>query len=368
MRTGTANLPLHGGKAPAWLFQRMKKLARYMCLYIVEEMGSEELLRKLSDPFWFQAFGCVLGFDWHSSGVTTTACGAIKEGLKGTEKDTGIFCAGGKGKAGLKTLQEIDAAADRFSLSFGSELIQASRMSAKVDSSGVQDGYSIYHHTFLYTRDGAWSVIQQGMNPDNCYARRYHWLSENVRDFVNEPHTGIQRSAPGDEYVLNLVARESEDNRDTAAGLVRDDINGLVRDLKKLPELSLPSRHMVTTKDINVKYYLKVMETVRDARPETYSELMQVPGVGAATLRAISLVSELIYGQPASTRDPATFSYAHGGKDGTPFPVERKTYDNTIEVMRLAVEKSKVEHSEKQKAVKRLIRHCSQFAPGDGGE
>src|SRR6476469_4138486 len=250
-RTGTAQLPLHGGKAPAWLFTRMGKLAREISVHVVSEFGSEEMLRRLSDPFWFQALGCVLGFDWHSSGVTTTVTGALKEGIRGLEQDLGFHAGGGKGAASRQTPAEITAACERLSID-PRPLVYASRMSAKVDSAAVQDGYQLYHHAFFFTASSGWSVVQQGMNDANGMARRYHWLASRLRSFVNEPHAAIcaEREAP----TLNLVAAESESARDASATLAREKPQVVLSALTERPLLSMPRRHAVLLADVNPQH------------------------------------------------------------------------------------------------------------------
>jgi uncharacterized protein len=352
-RTGYAQLPLHGGKAPAWLFSRMVKLSREIAIHIVSEFGPDEMLRRLSDPFWFQAFGCVLGFDWHSSGVTTTVTGAVKEGIRGIEKDLGFFAGGGKGAASRQTPAQITAFCDRISLD-ARPLVYASRMSAKVDSAAVQDGYQLYHHAFFFTRSGGWCVVQQGMNDANRMARRYHWLAAAVRSYVNEPHAAIcaERHAP----TLNLVAAESEAVRDASADLSRQKPEVVLSALRGLPVLEMPRRHAVAIADVNSRYLEKILLTTYDRAPEDFETLLGMPGVGARTLRALALVSEIVYGTPASTRDPARFSFAHGGKDGFPYPVDTGTYDKTIEVLRAAVTKAGIDRSERVAALKRLVR------------
>jgi uncharacterized protein len=353
MRTGSANLPLHGGKAPAWLFSRMIRLSREVTTHIVAEFGPEEMLRRLSDPFWFQAFGCVLGFDWHSSGVTTTVTGALKEGIRGLEDELGFFAGGGKGAASRKTPLEIATACDRLSID-AKPLVYASRMSAKVDSAAVQDGYQLYHHAFFFTRAGGWCVVQQGMNDDNGMARRYHWLAAAVRNYVNEPHAAI--CAEAEAPTLNLVAAESEAVRGNSATLSRERPEVVLSALKGLPALTMPRRHAVLVADVNPQYLQKILLKTYDRAPEDFETLLGMQGVGARTLRALALTSEIIYGTPASTRDPARFSFAHGGKDGFPFPVDRDTYDHTVEVLRAAVNKAGIDRSERVAALKRLVR------------
>lgn len=352
-RTGTAQLPLHSGKAPAWLFSRMVKLAREITIHIVSEFGPDEMLRRLSDPFWFQAFGCVLGFDWHSSGVTTTVTGAVKEGIRGLEPDLGFFAGGGKGAASRKTPSEITLACERITLD-PVPLVYASRMSAKVDSAAVQDGYQLYHHAFFFTPSGGWCVVQQGMNDDNGMARRYHWLSTAVRSYVNEPHAAV--CAEAEAPTLNLVANESEAARTSSAELSRQPPSVVLSALKDIPALTMPRRHAVLIADVNPSYLQKILLKTYERAPENFETLLGMEGVGGRTLRALALVSEIIYGTPASTRDPARFSFAHGGKDGFPYPVDTATYDRTVEVLRAAVTKAGIDRSERVQALKRLVR------------
>lgn len=352
-RTGTAQLPLHGGRAPAWLFSRMVRLAREISIHIVSEFGPDEMLRRLSDPFWFQAFGCVLGFDWHSSGVTTTVTGALKEGIKGFEADLGFFAGGGKGATSRHTPQEITLACERLSID-PAPLVYASRMSAKVDSAGVQDGYQLYHHAFFFTPGGHWCVVQQGMNDANGMARRYHWLSESVRSYVNEPHAAVcaEEAAP----TLNLVASESTAVRVASAELARGKPETVISALRTLPALTMPRRHAVLIADVNPQYLEKILLKTYERAPEDFETLLGMEGVGARTLRALALTAEIIYGTPASTRDPARFSFAHGGKDGFPYPVDTGTYDKTVEVLRAAVTKAGIDRSERVAALKRLVK------------
>jgi hypothetical protein len=351
MRTGFAQLPLHNGKAPRWLFSRMVKLSREIISYIIAEYTPEEILYRFSDPFWFQAFGCVLGFDWHSSGVTTTTCGAVKEGIKGIEKNLGLFVAGGKGAASRKTPQEITEKCEAISCD-PSKLIYSSRISAKVDNAGLQDGYNLYHHTFIFTESGNWCVVQQGMHEIYRKARRYHWLGEAVENFVCEPHSAICCDKKGE--TLNLIAKESEKVRKISTQLSNLPPYKTVPLIKRIPELILPGRHEISYEDINPKYIEKILLKTYENNPQNFENLLATKGVGPKTLRALSLVSELIYGEKASTEDPARFSFAHGGKDGTPYPVDRSTYDKTIKILHSALEKSKIDHSEKVRAFKRL--------------
>jgi hypothetical protein len=351
-QTGIANLPLHYGKAPPWLFDHMTKLAREITIAITAEFGSKEMLRRLSDPFWFQAFGCVLGYDWHSSGVTTTVCGALKEGIKGLETDLGLFIAGGKGKTSRKTPAEIESLGHLLK-SDPSSLVYASRMAAKVDNSALQDGYQLYHHAFFFTTDGSWSVVQQGMNEGNRYARRYHWLGENVTDFVCEPHSAICSQGKGE--ALNLVAAESEPARDTITKITLEEKpEKIVTQLKRLKTLDLPPRHHLILDDIHPDRLNKTLLITYQHQPENFERLLGLQGVGAKTLRALSLISELVYEVPASFRDPARYSFAHGGKDGHPYPVDRKTYDRSIEILHQALDRVRVGDKEKMAAFRRL--------------
>jgi len=357
-RTGTATLPLHYGKAPYWLFKRMTLLAREIIIALVSEFSPEEILKRLSDPYWFQAFGCVLGFDWHSSGLTTTVMGAVKEGIRGLEKDLGLFVAGGKGLTSRKTPEQIEFIGDRHSIDT-KKLIYASRIAAKVDNTAVQDGYQLYHHAFVFTSRGHWAVVQQGMNPDSKTARRYHWLGDNVKDFVVEPHNAV--CCDKKLATLNMVAQESEDARQISTAIAKENPDRVIKSIKLVAEkittvtdLNLTKRHLVTISDINSKRLHSILLKTYEQQPEDFERLLGVNGVGPKTIRALSLVSELIYGKPPSYRDPARFSFAHGGKDGTPFPVDRKTYDKTITVMKKAIQSSKIGNQERINAIKRL--------------
>ena len=339
----------------------MVKLAREITIHVSAEFGSEEMLRRLSDPFWFQAFGCVLGFDWHSSGVTTTVTGAVKEGIRGLEKDLGFFAGGGKGAVSRKTPQEIELACERLSID-SRPLVYASRMSAKVDSAAVQDGYQLYHHAFFFTPSGAWCVVQQGTNDDNGMARRYHWLSTRVESYVNEPHAAICAEAEASATTgaagstMNLVASESAPVRSSSAELSRQEPEIVLSAIRALPVLTMPRRHAVLLADVNPGYLQKILLKTYERAPADFETLLGMEGVGARTLRALALVSEIIYGTPASTRDPARFSFAHGGKDGFPYPVDTGTYDKTVEVLRAAVTKAGIDRSERVAALKRLVK------------
>ncbi|UCC49439.1 MAG: DUF763 domain-containing protein [Gemmatimonadota bacterium] len=354
-RTGTATLPLHSGRAPRWLFQRMTVLARSLTETIVIEHGPAAFQQRLTDPFWYQAFCWELGFDWHSSGVTTTVCGALKAGLAGTEADTSIYVAGGKGATSRRTPDELRARAARLGID-GARLVYASRMSAKVDSAAVQDGHQIYHHSFFFTPAGDWAVVQQGMHEAARSARRYHWLGERVSDFVCEPHMAICCERR-EQSVLNLVAAESAGARSAAAAVARERPERVQREVGKILTLELPARHHVDIRrDVNPRNLGRVLLTTYEAQPVHFEALLALKGVGAKTLRALALIAELAHGQPASYRDPARFSFAHGGKDGHPYPVDRESYDRSIEWLRDAVSRARVGHSERLHALRRLTQ------------
>jgi len=342
MRTGIANLPLHYGTAPRWLFDRMVKLAKGVSEVVVLEYGQDEFLRKLSNPFWFQAFGCLLGFDWHSSGITTTVCGAVKEALKNNE--LGIQVAGGKGKTSRKTPYEIENT--RFSLSTNkiNKLVYASRITAKIDNNCVQDGYQLYHHCFIFTEKGKWAVIQQGM--EGCYARRYHWLSDEVSDFVEEPHSAVC-SNKKNKKILNLTAKESAEARKISVDLSKENPLRLVR------MLNMKQSHAITRKDLSPQTIV-ALKNAYELQPDNYEELVSLRGIGPKSIRALALVSELVYGKPASCKDPAKFSFAHGGKDGHPYPVDKRTYDNTITTLKEALHKANIGEKDRLHAIKRL--------------
>jgi hypothetical protein len=329
----------------------MRTLAREIAVAVVAEEGSAGLLRRVSDPVWFQAFGAVLGFDWHSSGVTTTACGALKEGLRGLENEVGITVAGGKGRASRRTPAELEAAGERIGLD-PAPFVRASRLAAKVDSSAVQDGFQVYHHTFFLADDASWAVVQQGMNEGSGTARRYHWLTTDR--FESDPHAAV--AGPRSAEVLNLVAGEAPGNRTVSAALAREGPGPVIREIGRMRELEMPHRHAVRLADLEPSRLGRVLERAYEAQPEDYTALLAVPGLGAKGLRALALVAELTYGEPASVRDPVSYAFAHGGKDGTPFPVDRGTYDATIESLRRAVGEAKAGRSEKVAALKRLAR------------
>lgn len=326
----------------------MAKLAREITLVIAREFGVNEILKRLADPFWFQSFACALGFDWHSSGASTVTCGALKEGLKPVQKDLGFFICGGKGRTSRKTLQEIVMIGKIMAID-ARPLIYASKTAAKVDNNALQDGYQLYHHNFFFTKSSRWAVIQQGMNPDTHWARRYHWLSDEVKDFVCDPESAIACDHRGP--VLNLVAQESALARKAVTNLAQQKPKTIIKAIKKL---QLERRHEVRLVDINPENLKKIFLITYERQPENFETLLGMKGVGPKTIRALSLIAELIYGAAASTRDPAKFSFAHGGKDGTPYPVNRQTYQQSIEFLAKAVNHAKLGHYEKLHALKRL--------------
>ncbi len=362
-RVGVAELPLHGGRCPPWLFSRMKRLGGAIAEIIVHEYGRREFLRRLSDPFFFQALSCVLGYDWHSSGTTTVTMGALKEALK--PEELGIAVCGGKGRISKQTPNEIEKLADAFPiLSKKIESLKyASRMAAKVDNTCLQDGYQLYHHAFVLSEDGDWVVVQQGMH--ERLARRYHWLSEGIRSFVEEPHTGIAGDRR-EEVVLDMTARESEETRKTSLDLVRDDprrLGGYVREaeqrslddyLARSPQvltLMMPTQHTIS--DLTERT-MAALRKAYELQPSSYEELVAIRGIGPKAVRALALVSDLIYGKSPSWRDPAKYSFAHGGKDGVPYPVDERTYQKTIEILESATQGAKVGQKERLNAIRRL--------------
>jgi hypothetical protein len=352
-RTGIAKLPLHGGKCPAWLFSQMRKLAACLAEVIVYQFGAEEFLKRLSDPIFFQAFGCALGFDWHSSGLTTTVCGALKEGLREIGPELGIFVAGGKGRASRRTPEEISRFSEYWARGVDADnLIYASRMSAKVDNTALQDGYNLYHHTFFFTKKGNWCVIQQGMNIQAHWARRYHWLGAKVTDFVNEPHSAV--CCDHKSVALNMVAHESEAARGAVSDLSRREPEFLIKELKKIKTLSLPRNESFLAQEINPDRLTKIFLETYQSQPVDFKGLLGLPGVGPKTIRALALLSELVAGAAPSFRDPVRYSFAHGGKDGYPYPVDRPTYSRTVEFLNEAISSAKMGYGEKLRAFNRL--------------
>ena len=368
-RTGVARLPLHYGKAPRWLVIRMRKLAKEIVTIIVDEYGTDDFLKRISDPFWFQALGCVLGYDWHSSGVTTVVTGVLKQAV--APEDHGIAVCGGKGKVSRQTPLEIGNIGERFG--FSSEKIQnlqyASKMSAKVDNTAIQAGYPLYHHAFFLAEDGKWAVIQQGMCPQDRTARRYHWLSDNAKNFVVEPHDAIVGDVKRD-IVLDMTAKESESCRKTSVDITKEKpkkIKRMIMSIRPAYQKSLqewmPKTLGKTWKEYpidvlsmprNINW--KALSEVYEFKPHNYEQLLGFKGMGPATIRGLALIAELIYGEKPSWKDPVKYSFAYGGKDGVPRPVNRRAMDESIRILKQAIEEAKIGSKERMRSLQRLRR------------
>jgi hypothetical protein len=352
-RTGSADLPLHGGHVPHWLSARMARLGAVITEAIVHEYGRDEFLRRLAHPFWFQSFGAVMGMDWHSSGITTSVIGALKRGLDPIEQELGIHVCGGRGKHSRQTPHELVTIGERVGFN-GGQLAKASRLVAKVDSAAVQDGFDLYLHGFVVTDDAKWVVVQQGMNGDLRQARRYHWLSEGVGDFVNEPHAAIEGVGHGE--IINLTDRRAANSRDAQLDLLKSlGPDGITKELRTLtsvpkkvssqpllPHLIMPEHHDVLPNDVVMRRLRGSFAAAANCGPRDFPELLLVPGVGARTVRALALVAEVVHGAPCRFSDPARFSLAHGGKDNHPFPVPVRVYDETIRVLKSAVQNARL--------------------------
>jgi hypothetical protein len=378
-RTGVASLPLHGGRAPAWLTVRMRKLAKEVAAIMIDEQGTDTLLKRLSDPFWFQAFGCVLGYDWHSSGVTTVVTGILKGALSPAEH--GVAVCGGKGKTSRKTPVEIAEVGGKFGFSEDQveTLAYTSRITAKVDNTAVQAGYQLYHHAFLLTAEGKWAVIQQGMSAADRTARRYHWLSDNTTSFVVEPHSAIVGDVKRDQ-ALNMTAKASEGARKASVDIAKEPAGKVMRlfeSARPLHQKSLqdwlpkaeadPWRQSFDALKMPRNISWETMKRVYDFQPRNYEELLSVKGVGPATVRGLALVAELVYGEKPSWEDPVKFSFAYGGKDGVPFPVDRRAMDESIQLLRQSVESAKVGDREKLRSLQRLRRFVPATYSVDSG-
>ncbi|UOE42317.1 DUF763 domain-containing protein [Chryseobacterium suipulveris] len=346
-RSGSATLPLHYGYVPQWLYERMSKLGLAVFEVILADYGKDEVIHRMSDPFWFQCFGAVMGMDWHSSGVTTSVMGALKRAVNPRSRELGIYIAGGKGKFSKETPNELLKISETTGLN-GNELIRASKLSAKVDNTAIQDGYQLYTHNFLLSDEGNWAVIQQGMNVQDKTARRYHWHSENLKSYVDEPHTGISGINQGE--ILNLTSHGAAENRNGILEISHEAPEKIMKDIS----LILPSHHDVQASDVNLKRLGAMLAMTREMQPENFEDLLLLKGVGPRTMQSLALVSEVIHGAPSRFQDPARFSFAHGGKDGHPFPVPIKIYDETINILQKGIEKSKLENSDKLKSVEKL--------------
>ena len=389
-RAGSANLPLHGGRVPPWLGQRMTRLGALMSEAIVQHYGRDELLRRLAHPFWFQSFGAVMGMDWHSSGITTSVIGALKRGLTPLAGELGIHVCGGRGAHSRKTPDELVAIGERIGFD-GAALAQTSRLVAKVDSAAVQDGFDLYLHGFIVTDDGSWVVVQQGMNGDRRLARRYHWKSEGLESFLDSPHAAIEGRDQGN--IINLAdTRAAPSRRDQLALLSETGPDAILRELALLtgktssksppaparepqqpllphllPHLVMPAHHDVRPADVIMRRLHATLAAAADRGPKDFNELLLVPGVGQRTVKALAMVAEVVHGAPCRFSDPARFSFAHGGKDRQPFPVPLKVYDETIRLMKSAVQKGRLGRDEELAALKRLddqARQVEHYATG----
>jgi uncharacterized protein len=360
-RSGSADLPLHYGYVPKWLAERMAKLGLAITESIIIEFGQQEFLRRLSDPFWFQSLGAVMGMDWHSSGITTSVMGALKRAINPHAKDLGIFVCGGKGKFSKEAPKELLIVAERTGLN-GQDLVRSSKLSAKVDNTAIQDGFQLYTHNFIVSDSGEWTVIQQGMRTGDKTARRYHWHSENIMSFVEEPHTAICGINQG--QILNLTAKEASPTREGMIKITREKPELM---LQEIQQLILPSHHEIRSEDVDLKRLGTILWLAHESHYEKFEELLLLQGVGPRTLQSLTLVSEVIHGTPSRFKDPARFAFAHGGKDGHPFPVPLKVYDETIATLQTAVHKSRLGQTEKQEAIKALTKLAQQaennFAP-----
>jgi len=348
-RSGHADLPLHYGTVPPWLAKRMASLGRAITEAVLVEYGKSVMIQRLSDPLWFQSLGAVMGMDWHSSGITTSVVGALKRAINPISKELGIYVCGGRGKHSRNTPNELMQVAEKTGLD-GHELVRSSKLSAKVDNTAVQDGYSIYLHSFFVTDEGEWAVVQQGMNDATGYARRYHWHSQAFDDFLKEPHTSVIGSNQGS--ILNLTAAEADDTKAGILSLKDEKPAEIVREAQRY--VLMPEHHEVMAKDVDLKRLGSVLALAHNTDLKSFDELLLLQGVGPRTLQSLTLVSEVIHGTPSRFTDPARFSFAHGGKDGHPFPVPLKTYDDTLSILRTALDRAKIGHTDKVKAIKSL--------------
>jgi hypothetical protein len=372
-RSGSADLPLHGGSVPRWLADRMTALGSVLTQAIVLQYGRDEFLRRVAHPFWFQSLGCVMGMDWHSSGITTSVIGALKRGLTPIADDVGIYVCGGRGRHSRKTPEELASVGERTGLD-ASKLTANSRLVAKVDGACVQDGFELYLHGFFVTKEGRWTVVQQGMNGDRKLARRYHWLSEGLESFVEEPHAAIEGEPFGE--IVNLVDVRARGVRNAQVELIKEGPDRIVAELARLeehsskpapqtvlpfptmagpsPHMRLPLRHHMTSRDVVMRRLHAALAAAHERGPIDFTDVLATPGVGARTLLSLALVAEVVHGTPSRFSDPARYSLAHGGKDGHPFPVPLKVYDETIRVMKRAVDAARIGQSDRLFAIRRL--------------
>ena len=378
-RTGYADLPLHVGTVPKWLADRMMQMGTLIVESIIENFGKKEVLVRLSDPLWFQSLGAVMGMDWHSSGITTSVMYALKRGINSRAREFGLCICGGRGKYSRKTPDELQFLADATGLD-GTKLINSSKLVAKVDSTAVQDGFQLYMHNFILSSEGDWTVVQQGMNVNTKTARRYHWSSENLRSFIEEPHSGITGESEG--LILNLTDRHAKSTRERILSFTKENPDRMISEIKNIMKhensiheinkqrtITMPAHHDVKAEDVNLKRLGAVLATAYEAEPKDFESLLLTQGLGPRTIQSLTLVSEIIYGTPSRFEDPARFSFAHGGKDGHPFPVPLKVYDESIRVLHESIARSKLGYKDKSECIKRLHktaleieRNCSPEA------
>ncbi len=347
-RSGSADLPLHGGRVPAWLAERMTLLGTAIAEQVVASYGTTGFLSRLSDPFWFQALGCVMGMDWHSSGITTSVLGALKRGLNARRPELGLYVCGGRGRHSRRTPDELRRFAQNAGLD-GEELARTSRLTARIDNNAIADGFQLYLHSFVIGTDGEWAIVQQGMNADSRLARRYHWHSKSVRDFTSDPHTAILGQPQG--TILNLVDARSRDAQMAMLKTAEQPVPATLDDVRKL---TMPAHHDVRAEDVDLKRLGAVLAVAHQRELRDFASLLLVEGLGPRTLQSLALIAEVIHGAPSRFSDPARFSFAHGGKDGHPFPVPLTTYDESIAVLRRALDAARLGHSEKVDGFRRL--------------
>lgn len=397
--TGHADLPLHGGTVPKWLADRMMQMGSLIIESIITNFGKKEVLVRLSDPLWFQSLGAVMGMDWHSSGITTSVMYALKRGINKRAKDFGLCVCGGRGKYSRRTPDELMFLANATGLD-GTKLINSSKLVAKVDSTAVQDGFQLYMHNFVLSDEGDWAVIQQGMNIESKTARRYHWSSENLKSFIEEPHTGITGENQG--LILNLTAKDANETRSHILDFSKENPDKMIKEIQNVfkheeninkinsikndniliaqnktiasetRSIVMPHHHEVRAKDVNLKRLGAVLATAYESQPQNFEGLLLTPGLGPRTIQSLTLVSEVIYGTPSRFTDPARFSFAHGGKDGHPFPVPLKIYDDSIRILHESIERSKLGYKDKSECIKRLHqtalhieKYCNPMADFD---
>jgi len=349
MKRGTADLPLHYGTVPPWLAERMSRLGGAIAEAIIIEYGRPALLQRLSDPFWFQSLGCVLGMDWHSSGITTSVMNALRKAINCRSEELGVYICGGRGKFSRETPNQLLEVANKTGLN-GNELVRHSKLAAKVDNTAVQDGFQLYLHTFIVTKEGDWSVIQQGMNPNERMARRYHCLSSSLRSFMEEPHTSVCGRNQG--LILNLTDKLAAPTKEGIVKLTKESPDKLMREVS----IILPNHHEVKAEDVNLKRLGAALILAHETNVSDMESLLLQEGVGPRTLQSLTLVSEVIHGTPSRFSDPARFSFAHGGKDGHPFPVPTSVYDETIEVFDKAIRQARLGEKDKSNALKNLSK------------